>query len=93
MDVDIFLGELQHPLRQRRIGLGFDQANRLGGIFGNKGSHILESKKIKKTKTRELHSRIALTNSIMAPMLAPDSFLYLAMAWLPSKPPSSAAYQ
>lgn len=41
MDTDIFLGELQHPLRQRRIGLGFDQANRLGGILGNKSSHIL----------------------------------------------------
>ena len=34
-----------------------------------------------------------LTNSIIAPIDAPDSFLYLAIAWLPSKPPSSAAYQ
>ena len=38
---DILLTELQQPVRERRVRLGFDKTNSLGSVSGNKSGHIL----------------------------------------------------
>jgi hypothetical protein len=89
----VFPAQLHGPIRKRCVRLGADEADGFGGVAGDEGCHVLHPN-ISPACTRIIYlAPEELTNSIIAPIRAPDSFLNLAIAWLPSNPPSSAAYQ